>query len=291
MLTQIIDLQKSGKLSEARKVSADFARKFPGNPAARASTLTMSGLEQVASSRTLKYDKQRGFIGAMKGVDTSSIPPASDYEGPRDPELRKRLQERKDRYTGSSVKLSAKEKAIVAALNTPISVNFKGDKFQDVIEYLATVTNQPILLDKQDAKDASIDYDSPVNLSVKGVTVRTVLRKILAEYGLTFVVKEETIQIVSVQKAREMMTTRAYPVADLITFSNFGNFGGVPATAFDIMVNTARLIDTIQQTVDPQSWQINGGPGSIYFDAGTMSLVVRQSAEVHAMMGNSYGGR
>jgi hypothetical protein len=43
----------------------------------------------------------------------------------------------------------------------------------------------------------------------------------------------------------------------------------------------------IQTSVDPQSWQANGGNGSIVFNAPSMSLIIKQSAEVHALLGGS----
>ncbi len=44
----------------------------------------------------------------------------------------------------------------------------------------------------------------------------------------------------------------------------------------------------IQTTIDPSSWQINNGPGAIYFHFPSMSLVVKQSAEVHGMIASSF---
>lgn len=179
------------------------------------------------------------------------------------------------------------------ALNRPLSVDFKGDRFEDVMQYLSTVINQPILIDRNDLKDAQIDYETPVNLSVKNVTLRTVLRKILGEYGLTYIVKEETIQVVSQAKARETMVVRAYPVGDLIAIGGgpgdpLTNFFGPGLGQIQRMQNVANLLNMVQTTVDPQSWQINGGPGTVAFDYATMSLVIRNSAEVHAMFGGGY---
>ena len=46
-----------------------------------------------------------------------------------------------------------------------------------------------------------------------------------------------------------------------------------------------QLLILIQQTVDPDSWEFKNGPGSIYFDPVTMTFVVRQTAEVHFLLG------
>lgn len=288
-LKDILELQQNGKLEDARAKSREIAREFPGNPAAQATVTTMSGLESLVAVRSIRNAKAKGFEAAMRDVDRSSIIPKGEIEFPA--HWRQLSDYRLKRY--GPIKLSPKEQAIVRALSSPVSVDFKGDRFQDVVEYLATLTNQPILIDRNDLKEAQIDYETPVNLSVKNVTVRTILRKILGEFGLTYIVKDETIQIVSMAKARETMVIRAYPIGDLL---GVGGGPGDPLTNFfgpglgqvQRMQNVANIINMIQTTVDPNSWQVNGGPGSVAFDFGTMSLVVKNSAEVHAMIGGGY---
>jgi hypothetical protein len=52
-----------------------------------------------------------------------------------------------------------------------------------------------------------------------------------------------------------------------------------------------QLIQLITGTIDPDSWAVNntgentGGKGIIYFDARTLTLIVKQSAEVHYLLG------
>jgi hypothetical protein len=137
-----------------------------------------------------------------------------------------------------------------------------------------------------------VTYDTQVTLAAKTVTARTILRKILGEFGLTYVIKDGAIQVMSALKAKDMMVTRAYYVGDL-----FGPAGGPgdpwtnifgPGLAQVQMAQTiAGIIQMIQTTVDPQSWQANGGPGAIYFYYPSLSIVVKQSAEVHAMISSS----
>lgn len=45
------------------------------------------------------------------------------------------------------------------------------------------------------------------------------------------------------------------------------------------------LIDLIQKTIRPQSWDVNGGPGSIYYWYPGRALVIRQTDEVHQEIG------
>lgn len=286
-LGRILDLQKNGKFAEAKREADELARQFPGHQAAQNMILTVSAFDQVASARSLKHDKEERMVGALRDIDRSATPPRGDIEFPKD------WKERTKGRTASRVQLSAREKAILRALDTLVTVNFKDDKFQDVMEYLSTVTGQPILLSKSDLNDAGVTYESPVSLAARNVTVRTILRKVLGEFGLTYVVKDQAIQVVSALKARDMMVTRAYYIGDLIT-SRGGP--GDPLTYFygpgigqlAMMQNIASIMSMVQTSIDPQSWQANGGPGAIYFHAPTLSIVIKQSAEVHAMIAGSF---
>lgn len=279
-LHTISALRKEGKTAEADRLANDLAQKYPDHPAAMVARRSTSAAEQLATTRELNEEKGRRFVGVIREIERSALPPVGVIEYPKD--WAQKTAKRK-----AGVTLTAKEQAILKALNMGVTVNFKDQRFEDVIEYLATLTGQPILLDKRALDEAMIGYDTPVTANVKNVTVRTLLRKILNEHGLAYVIKDESIQVTSELKAKSMLIARAYPVADLI--------GGGPAfgvnpllNQFQMMQNVTQLIDLIQNTIDPQSWQVNGGPGTISFHAPTMSLIVRQSAELHAVLGSGF---
>ena len=46
------------------------------------------------------------------------------------------------------------------------------------------------------------------------------------------------------------------------------------------------LVELIQNTISPESWDVNGGPGSIYYWRGQHALVVRATGEVHDAIGD-----
>jgi len=60
--------------------------------------------------------------------------------------------------------------------------------------------------------------------------------------------------------------------------NNFG--GGLAPLALDTDASQ-ELIDVIQQTIAPHSWDVNGGEGVAIFFAPKGALVVRQTEEVH----------
>jgi hypothetical protein len=49
------------------------------------------------------------------------------------------------------------------------------------------------------------------------------------------------------------------------------------------------LIDLIQQTIAPESWDVNGGKGSIRYWRPGLALVIRNTGEVHEQVGGALG--
>ena len=279
-LDHIRALRKDGKVEEANQSAKELVKKYPTTPAAQAAARTAAAAEFLASSRSIRNDRGQRTTSVSRDVDRSATPPAGDVEFPKD------FQERtKNR---AAVSMTIKEKAILKGLNTPVTVAFKDSRFQDVIDYLQTLTNIPILLDQAALDEAKITSDTLITVKVKGVTVRTLLRKILGDFSLAYIIKEESIHVTSALKARETMITRTYNIGDLVDTGGLDalRFGNPGISTVQIVQNVNAIIDLIQTSVDPDSWKKNGGQGTIAFHPSTMSLIVRNSAEVHSVLGS-----
>jgi hypothetical protein len=272
-VAEVNELRKSGRTEEARQKAEELAKQQPRNPAAQASSRSATAHEQIKETRDLRTEGERRRVVTMREVERSAMPANGEIEFPKD--WKERIKYRK-----TTTPLTAKEQAILRALSMTVTVRFRDTRFEDVIEYLQTLTGQTILTDKAALDEVQVTYDTPVTANVKGVTVRTLLRKILSELNLTYVVKDETIQVTSLARARELMVTRSYYVADIIAGVGWQH-------PVQIVQNINTLIDMIQSSVDPPSWRVNGGGGTIVYNPGTLSLIIRQSAEVHAQLASS----
>lgn len=49
------------------------------------------------------------------------------------------------------------------------------------------------------------------------------------------------------------------------------------------------LVELIRATVAPETWDVNGGKGSIYYYRPLQVLVIRQTGESHHQIGNALG--
>lgn len=182
-------------------------------------------------------------------------------------------------------KLSAKEVALLKALNSTLSVNFDGDKFGTVINYLQERTGITINVDEASKQETMLDYEDPVTFKVNKTTVRTILKKVLADKGLTYVIREGSLQVMTPKKASEMVIVRSYPISDLVQPSQMAQMYGPFVARAQMLNNVQQLMNLIQTTIEPSYWQPNG-PGSIMFYEPAQALVIRGSAEMHFQLGS-----
>jgi hypothetical protein len=188
-----------------------------------------------------------------------------------------------------TTKLSKEEAALLKTLSSTISVDFDKHPFKDVMNYLTDKLGINIFPDTGSLKDAGVEYDTPVTFKASKVTVRTVLKKILGDLGLTYVIMEGNIQVITPDRTKDYMVVRSYPIADLVT--PFDMRWGPLANRIQMNQQAAQLIQLIINSVEPSSWQGNSerGYGTISYDPATMSLIVRQTAEMHYMLGGGLG--
>jgi hypothetical protein len=287
-LDTIRTLRKEGRFDEARRYADELARLYPDHPAAVAATRTTAVAGQVASSSTLRTERERASVGVSRDIERSGTAVVSEMEFPKDWKERVKM-----RSTGTPI--TAKEKAILQALGSPLTLKFKSERFEEVIKYLSDRMGQPIILDKTALQDAQVDYNTPVTIEAKGLAARTVLRKILSELGLTYIIRGEAIEVTTPLKAKETMVVRSYYLGDLLQAP--GGLGGLMSlqlfgpvvTQLEMAKQINQLIEMIQSSIDPSSWQVNGGSGTIAFHPPSMSLVIKQSAEVHSMLSGNLG--
>ena len=284
---QIARLRDQNRFAEADRVAAELAGKYPTNPSMIALGQKDNFASALEQSRLFAKEQNERMLAAGNNLMRSSLPATQDVEFPKD--WAQRAGKRTDQ-----IKLTAKEKELVAALDRPVTLSLKDQPLEYALQELSTAMGEKLLVDQKSLRDLDIDLKKPVSLDGRGVSARTALRQVLAAHGLTFVVKDEVIQIVTVERSRDLLTTRVYYLGDLV--QGVGPFGGAlqwgPVLDFQqTQANAAQLIESIKGSVDPLAWQGKGGSGTVTFHYPSMSVIVRASSEVHATLGSRLGGR
>jgi hypothetical protein len=233
--------------------------------------------EQVAAADRLRKERAAGAGSIFREIDSTPLTIAGYVEYPK---YWDKIIDR--RPPGGMAKLHPKEVALLKTLNSTMNADFDERPLKEVLDFIQEKTGLSIVVSKLSLEEAGIDYEDRVTFKVPRVTVRTILKKILADRGLTYVIKEGALQVVTPMRAREMMVVRSYPVQDLL--GGDPRFG--PFVDRAIMLNNANsLINTIKNAIEPGIWDTNGGSATITLYEPTMSLIVRAPAELHYMLG------
>lgn len=233
-------------------------------------------------------EREKGILGVNIAMEKSHVPTDKEISFPAD---WKERSERMKKLFGPQ--LTEKEVKLLKTLNSVMSVDYDNVKLKTVINTLQDKTGLTIFVDPMSLTDLNIDYEDPVSFKVDKATVRTILKKVLGDKGLTYIIKEGSIQVMTPEKAAKNTIIRTYSVADLVEGDPrlTMQFGPFIAQA-QMNQNAQQLIILIQQAIEPSYWQPNG-PGSIIFFPPTKSLVIRASAEMHYQLGSPgiFGGR
>jgi uncharacterized protein YfaS (alpha-2-macroglobulin family)/TolA-binding protein len=166
------------------------------------------------------------------------------------------------------------EERIKAALQSPAAIDVTEAPLATVAAHLSRQHGINIQLDRRALDDVGLSTDTPITKSLSGLSLKSCLRLILRELNLTYVVRDEVLLITTPEEAEREQVTRLYPVSDLVLARDEA---GQTWADFD------SLIQTVTSTVEPESWDEVGGPGSVSGMSypGADVLVIRQTDQVH----------
>ncbi len=288
-LKKYADLKDAGRPDEARRALATLMVKYPRNPLLDVAGIQNYTSEQIRADAAFQERYADAMLKNGRDVMASAIPAVGDITFMNAAEWRKLSELRRKQ---DQIQLTEKEEQILKSLETAVSLNFQDRPFEEALQDLSNKMNQELFIDKQSLKDTGLDLTRPINF--KGnVSARTALRAILQSNQLTFLVKGEMIQVVTLERAERDLTTRSYYLGDLVMgtgpFGNAIQFGPV-ASYQQAIQNAEQIVKAIKDSIDPRSWKDNGGACSVTFHMPSLSVVVKASTEVHALMGNSLSG-
>ncbi|MFP6617548.1 MAG: hypothetical protein VCB26_14185, partial [Candidatus Hydrogenedentota bacterium] len=160
--------------------------------------------------------------------------------------------------------------AISVALNRRGTWDFAEVPLNDVIAFVGSTSNIDTVIDFRALVDMGIPSDAPITCHQKDISLRSFLRIVLGELGLTHEIHNGALWITTREEAEANMSVRTYAVGDLI---RMGVEFGEPAYGCD------SLMELIMGFLEPDSWDQLGGPGAI--DAIYGTLVVSHVGEIH----------
>ena len=204
------------------------------------------GAAQVASDTPLD-------VGGMAGIEVGG-------GGVELPTVIDLTPGRTDRQPTSTEPPSEIEKA----LNSKIRLDFQEVPLEQVAAFLREQGNVNISLDRKALDAMDMGPNTPVTFKASGITLRSVLTLLLRDVDLAWTLRDKTLEITSYEALEKRIPPRVYPVSDLTS-------------------NSAGLASLIASLLDPESWDVVGGPASIVADRaqGKEALVVSQTEQTH----------
>lgn len=229
---------------------------------------------QLDKAQRLRYNRADMFLATLHQVELSHVP------FPDEPpvlwpsaEVWQALTQRRKKWASVDlVRYNKKEEAIRRSLDAPTDVEFVDTPLSDAILYLKDLHGINIILDTQALQDDGVLTDTPINLQLAGVSFRSVLKLMLENLQLTYIIDDEVMKITTSAKATDKLYTRVYPVGDLVVPISpqalGGGLGGLGAGLVGALGN-----GTPQGGGGQNGGGLNGGGQGANFGAGLFSVV------------------
>ncbi|MDO4574902.1 MAG: hypothetical protein Q4D98_06770 [Planctomycetia bacterium] len=232
LMRRFDSLMEEGKYRQAEEnVAQEVLRRDPDNLAAVTGTITARNTGYVEQAMQNNIRRIKGYVDALHQVEVSHVPfPEEPPVVYPDSEEWKRLTERRvEKYkTMDLSQRSSIEKKIMDTLKEETTINATEMPLQDVIRKLKEDHGIEIQLDEKALMDLDIDPENEmVTMNVSGISLGAALRLMLSSRELMYVVEDEVLKITSTESASTSLSTRVYPVADLVLpIENISPMGG-----------------------------------------------------------------
>jgi len=241
-------LMDEERFREAEVIARQAKQIAPEEQVVQSMLIQSRFVRNYTRAKDIEDAKAKGFELALESVNESGTP--MDDRNPIQFDM-KRWEQIKDLRKGADKlgrrQKSEKELEIQQKLKTPVSLRFAGKPLAEVIEYLGTLAQVNIHLDQRGLTEEGVTSNTPVTIDLnQPIMLKSALNLILEPMGLSFIIKNEVLQITSAQLRDGEVYPETYSVADLvIPIPNFvpnGKLGlsGAYADALNNMGSGAR---------------------------------------------------
>ncbi|MEM6799301.1 MAG: DUF4974 domain-containing protein, partial [Planctomycetota bacterium] len=218
---------------EAEQVAEIVEEIDPNGVTPIAASLWAANTRTNYLNQTIRAARAKGFIDTMMQVELAAIaipdeppivyPEASVWE---------ELTNRRKKYQAVDLKSQGEaELRISEALQGPLTsvgLDFTETPLEEVVEFLRAEYQIEIQLDTPSLDELGIGPDEPITVNLRNISLRSALRIMLKQLELTYIIKDEVLQITTEEAAELELTVKVYPVGDLVIDKTpiFGGGGG-----------------------------------------------------------------
>ncbi|MEO1527176.1 MAG: hypothetical protein AAFX06_17185 [Planctomycetota bacterium] len=160
----------------------------------------------------------------------------------------------------SSTQKTAEER-IQLALTASTTQTFIETPLVEAMQQISKSHAIPVVIDTRALEEIGLTADTPITIDLKNVSLRSLLRLMLRDNDLTYMIKDEVLQITTMEAAESNLILNMYTLP-----GKLGERG-------------EEIVNAISRTVRPDTWETIGGNSSIInIDH---ALVVSTTSDVH----------
>jgi len=142
-----------------------------------------------------------------------------------DTEVWRELTLRRKKY--ASIDLASRgpsEERIFKALDENTNLEFIETSLGDVVSYLEDFHHIQIEIDNQALRDVGLDTEVPITRNLRAISLRSALRLMLRELGLTYMVRDEVLLITTPEEVLYRPVIEIYDISQLQPDSDLQHF-------------------------------------------------------------------
>lgn len=220
--------------------------------------------KNVVVDATSESDHDNPF-GAVQSASVQQSPSESNSSAGSSSIPDSTLEQRQKNLGHYSVDaLTENEIRILENLKKPATLEFFETRLEDVLVEISERFDIQILMELESLSDYNVDPETLVTFTVKDVRLDNALKLLFDKLHVATAMQNEVLMVMSKDKAYDAVETRIYSVNP------------------DWRMSSLELATVILESVDPDSWAVNGGQGSI--STLPNGLVIRASMESHGLI-------
>ncbi len=216
LVKQYNALRKEGKYHEAQLAAAKGQELDPDNPIFPVMIYTARILENQADSTGGKKRREDIFTKGLNEAEDPGPTMSDNHPVAFDKDFQLRTKDRSMWISQTLGHKSDKEREIERRLSQPVNLEFRDIPLYRAVDDLRELTGVNIIIDRAALEEADIKLDRPLTEKLDGVAMKSALNILLAQLHLTYVIRDEVLQITTPKHAQGKLVQRTFPVADLI---------------------------------------------------------------------------
>jgi len=209
---------KEAKYEQAEVVAMRAKELDPDDPGIGAAVYTARMQRNLTQYNTNKQAREDRLVDQLNEAENPGPPVNSEHPLLFDPKITKLASSRKAYdFTSLNKPKSERESEIIHKLDMPITpMDFKDTPLRTILDDLGGWTGINIVPDEPALVEQGISLDKPMTMKLENIALKSALNLLLHQAHLTYVVKDEVLNVTTEEHARGKLVNQIHPVLDLV---------------------------------------------------------------------------